>query len=408
MIRSEPSRREFLGRAAAAGVAGAVGARLAQSADAPPDPGRLLRCGVVGVGNWGSTVLQRLLEIDGVTVAAVADTYDIWRNRALGWCRQKNPKTAEYVRFEDMFQKEKLDAAFIATPDHIHAPAALAALEAGADVYVEIPMALTWEEARAVRERAAALGAVVQVGSQCRSTDLYQRAREIVQAGRIGRVVAVQVNRHIAGASLDDVTPPEEATEASVHWDLFLRDTPPHPFDPKRYFQWPLFEEYSHGIAGEPMLHHLDACQFITGHGMPAKVAALGGAHHFADGRTLPDTLSVLAEFPEGMQFNHITTLANNHFGVEERYLGTLGTLYIRDARELYVFERDIEDTLKSGGLNLNAHIDDFLACVRSRETPAAPADSGFGDAAVAHMAALSFRQGKVAAWDPAAHEVIL
>jgi predicted dehydrogenase len=366
----------------------------------------VIRCGFIGVGSRGSSILQSTLGLEGVAVVAVTDTYDVWRDRALGWCKAKRPEVGSYVHFEDMFDKEKLDAVVIATPDHIHEPAILYALDQGYDMYTEKPMTLTWEGAKRVRDRVAEKGAVLQVGTQLRSMPMYQKAREIVQSGALGPLALVQVNRHSSEERLDLSRVPGEATEKTVHWKPFLRDSLPCPYDPLRYFWWRQFVEYSNGYFGDLMLHHLDICHFVTGCAMPRRVKAVGGVYVLKDGRTCPDTVSALLEYGEGFHFNYTTTAANEHYGLVERYLFENGAIEVRGMNEMSIFRKDIEEKVPSEGILNEPHLQNFFDCVRTRQKPIAPVEAGLMGAACARMAFESMGSGSAAAWDPVTESV--
>jgi predicted dehydrogenase len=420
---SGSTRREFLGRAAVLGAAGVLGAGMT-AAEADPvaaNPAKSvggrtraakskrralsandrIRCGYIGVGGRGSSLLQSTLTLDGVDVVAVADTYDVWRDRAVGWCKVKQPSVRGYVRFEEMIEKEPLDAVVIATPDHIHEPAILAALDRGLDVYTEKPMTLTWEAAKTVRDRVAETGAVLQVGTQLRSMAMYQKARELAHSGALGTLALVQINRHSSESCLQEVLTPKDASAKNVHWALFLRDTKDYPFDPLRYFHWRQFVEYSNGYFGDLMLHHVDICHFITGCGMPRRVKAVGGVYVLKDGRTCPDTVSALLEYGEGFHVNYTTTAANDHYGLVERYLFSKGTIEVRGMNEMTVFRDEIEEMVPSAGILNEPHLQNFFDCMRSREKPLAPVEAGLVGAVCTRMAFESMQQGAASVWDP-------
>ena len=388
--------KDRLGQGNAAAALGTAGAhrRAAGANDR-------IRCGFIGIGNRGTSILDSTLAFGDVDVIAVADTYDANRERALSACKKKYPHAAGYVRFEEMLEKTPLDAIITATPDHVHAPVILAALDAGLDVYTEKPMTLTWESAKAVRDRSAATGAVVQVGTQLRSMEMYQRLREVVQSGELGKLLRVSVNRDTADKPLDRAATPPGATEANTHWPLFLRDTKPYPYDPLRYFRWRQFVEYSNGYFGDIMLHHLDVCHFVTGCGMPARVEAIGGIYVFHDGRTCPDTISALIEYPrEQFQFSYSTTMANGHYGLLECYLFTNGTAEVRDMGELSIFRGEKEEKVPSKGVLNEPHLRNFFDAMRTRGATIAPVDAGLTGATCAHMAVLSMNSGRAAQWN--------
>lgn len=410
MGTQKPTRRDFLAQAAtASALAGCATAQNpgTTSSNTGPAPTRRtlgvndkVRCGIIGAGGRGSSLLQETLRRDDVLVVAVCDAYDLWRDRAVNWCKEQYPAVGGYHNYQEMLAAENLDAAIIATPDHIHADAALAALDQRLDVYCEKPMTLTLEDAAAMRQRAVDTGAIVQVGTQLRSTDIYQRGRELYESGTIGTLAEVQVNRHSGDGMVSYNAPPTEANESNVHWDEFLHGTKHYRFDPRRFFQWRFFEEYSNGVTGDLMMHHLDACHFITGCGMPERAMSIGGIYHYDDGRTVPDTVSTVFSYPEGFQFNYTTTLVNGHYGTVERYLGSDGVLEFTGMGVLKVIKRDFENVFESRGPDTRSHIANFFECVRSRETPAAPIEAGFQGATAGFLAVQSERSGEALHWD--------
>lgn len=422
------TRRQFLSNAATAGATGALSGcatiaaheqtaapgekPIVVAANAPArralGANNRIRCAFIGIGNRGGSILDSTLTLDDVDVAAVCDIYDGAREAALAKCQKRVPHARSYVVFEELLAKEKLDAVVIATPDHLHAPAILAALECGRDVYTEKPMTLTWQEAQAVRERVQSTGAVLQVGTQLRSMPMYQKAREVVQSGGIGKLVMVQVNRHGWGGHSRPVPPGFNASQ--VRWDLFLRDTKEYPFDPQRYLNWRRYVEYSNGAAGDLMLHHLDIFHFITGCAMPPRVMSVGDIYYAQDGRTCPDNIGVLLEYNEKFHFNFAASFVNGHFGLVERYLGSDGTLEVRDMSELTIYRGQRGDekaeTITSAGILNGPHLQNFFDCMRTRKTPIAPVDAGWMGATCCHMSVLSEQSGQSAKWDAAANLV--
>jgi predicted dehydrogenase len=413
------TRRAFLKNAAVGAVAAAGGcaknrvdvAQKSPEAKAPAAKAAVtrrtigandrIRCGFIGIGSRGSSILGSALELPDVDMVAVADTYDANRDAALAACKKKVPDAVGYVRFEELLEKTKLDAIITATPDHVHLPVIMAALEAGLDVYTEKPMTLTWESAKAVRDRARETGAVVQVGTQLRSMEMYQRLREVTQSKELGKLLRVWVNRDGKEKPLSRENTPQTANEENTHWPLFLRDTKSYPYDPLRYFYWRQFVEYSNGYYGDLMLHHLDICHFATGASMPARVKAVGGLYSMKDGRTTADTVSALIEYPDQQfHFNYTTTACNGKYGLVERYLFSDGTIEVRGMGEMSIYRGDKEEKVGSKGILNGPHLRNFFDCMRSRAATIAPVYAGLMAASCAHMAVLSMNSGQVAAWD--------
>ena len=410
------SRREFLAGATALGAASAAmscargRAEVATEEVAAPVPGRRdltdgtpIRCAFIGVGNRGSALLRATLDLDeSVLVTAVCDTYQVWHDRALNWCRERHPEAHGYAHYDAMLGAEALDAVVIATPDHIHVPAALAALDQGLDVYCEKPIALTAQDAKRLQQRATATGAVFQVGTQLRSQPMYQRAREVVQNGQIGDLVLVQVHRHTASGRLSPSSVPTEANETNVDWKAFVAPARDHKFNLLRYFNWRYFRDYSNGYFGDLMLHHLDMCQFVTGAGMPSQVMAIGGIYNTDDGRTTPDTVSALVDYgATGFHFNYTTTDSNGEFGLVERYIGTAGALEIREMEHMVIYRGEAKEEVHNGTPDNAAHLRNFFQAMRTREKTIAPVDAGCRAATIAQMAMLSTDQRVAVAWDP-------
>jgi len=407
----KPTRRSFLKGTAGVLLAGAgcattkpAPARLAAAAAPKPrrsiGPNDRIRCGFVGIGGRGSSILGSALTFDDIDMVAVADTYDANREKALAACKEKYADAKGYVRFEDLLEKEQLDAVITATPDHIHLPVIMAALDCGLDVYTEKPMTLSWEDAKAVRERTRGTGAVLQVGTQLRSMPMYGRLREVVRSGEMGKLLRVWVNRDGKAKPLSVADTPAGATAENTHWPLFLRDTKRYDYDPLRYFRWRQFVEYSNGYFGDLMLHHLDICHFVTGCGMPSVVKAVGGIYTLHDGRTTPDTVSALIEYPEDFQFNYSTTVGNGHFGLNERYLFTDGTVEVRGMGAMSIFRGDEEEKVPSAGIKNEPHLADFFEAMRSRGETVAPVEAGLMGAACADMAVMSMDAGQAVKWD--------
>ncbi|MCP4644685.1 MAG: hypothetical protein GY851_29860, partial [bacterium] len=126
------------------------------------------------------------------------------------------------------------------------------------------------------------------------------------------------------------------------------------------------------------------------------------------DVRTTPDTISTIIEYPERFVFNYTTTVANAHYGLVERYIGTEGVIEIRDMKEMSIVVGDKEKTVKSTGLNNGGHMGNFFDCVRSRKTPVAPIDAGLQGAVCCHMAVISQQTGESVKWDSASERVVL
>ena len=192
---------------------------------------------------------------------ALCDVYQKRLNMAL----RKAPGAKTYVHHQEVLQRSDIDAVFIATPDHWHAPITLAAMESGKDVYVEKPMTHTVEESKVVAHRAKELKRVVQVGVQGTSWTRWHKIHEIIQSGMIGQVVAVQgtYSRNAPDGdwntgewwSIDPAAGPDATGDNHIDWKQWLGAAPQMPFNADRFFRFRKYWDYSGGIATDLHYH---------------------------------------------------------------------------------------------------------------------------------------------------------
>ncbi len=191
------TRRDFIKTGAAAGAAASL---LAASAPARAAKGAndRLRIGVSGAGNRGFNALTKTLaKLRGrgrnVDLVAVADVYSVHRQRFVDFVKEKTGVTpAAYVDYRELLADKNVDAVVIATPDHWHARQTLDALAAGKQVYCEKPMTHTIDEANQVVAAWKSSGLALQVGVQSTSLPVWDMAREMIDEGKLGKVVQFQ------------------------------------------------------------------------------------------------------------------------------------------------------------------------------------------------------------------------
>jgi predicted dehydrogenase len=249
-----------------------------------------LRVGVIGLAgqgkyNWGQVSKA------GAEIVALCDVDE---NRA-GDARERFPKATFDVDFRRMLDRKGLDAVVVATPDHTHAVAAVAALKAGLHVYCEKPLAHTVHEARVITKTAARHKRVTQLGTQIHAQPNYRRVVELVQSGAVGAVreVHVWVGKVWGGTARPKETPP---VPTGLHYDLWqgpVRDRPYHPSHV--HYSWRVWWDYGGGTLADFGCHFLDLPFWALKLHHPSTVAAEGPPVH-PDGT--PEWLIVRYEFP--------------------------------------------------------------------------------------------------------------
>jgi predicted dehydrogenase len=236
-----------------------------------PPSGKLNIAGV-GVGGQGGGVLG---EMKSENIVALCDVD--W-NKAAGTFKAY-PNAKQFKDYRVMLEQCKdIEAVMVATPDHMHAPIALAAMRAGKHVYVEKPMAHTIEEARVMTKVAKETGLVTQMGNNGHAGEGLRLTREWLQAGAIGKVKEVhgwsdrpgnwwkQPATRAAGAK---PVPP------TLDWNLFLGCAPERPYDPGIHpFAWRGWFDFGTGALGDMAVHNLDPAFYALDLAAPIAASA--------------------------------------------------------------------------------------------------------------------------------------
>jgi predicted dehydrogenase len=201
-----------------------------------------------------------------------------------------------------------------------------------------------------------------------------------------------------------------DMTPQNILWDSFLGDAPKLPFDANRYVNWRFFWDYSGGNFHENMCHQLAFWYKVLGLGIPSAVTTTGGIYLWKDGREVPDTMDVSMQHPEELLFTWNSGFGNNQYGVTEDVLGSDGAIsrgqQIRYAPQK-VNRPDGAEMLGQTPTPRNAHMQNFLNCIRSGDRPNCPFDLGFSVSIACRMAVASYREGRTVRWDPDKEEIV-
>ena len=422
MTESGSSRRLFLTKAAAglAAVsklrAGATPARVVGANDR-------IRIGMIGVGGKGRghqrQLAARIEEKGDIEVVAVSDIYS--KRLAEAAERASLEKKDQHHDYRELLARPDIDAVWIATPDHWHAPMAIDAMRAGKDVYLEKPMTLEIGEARELAEEVKQTGRVLQVGSQHTSDLRYHRAREVIEKGLIGKVLWAQNtysrnsihgewNYHIDA----------EGTPENIDWKAFLGSAPKRDFSADRFFRWRKYWDYSGGIATDLFYHRLAPLVQMAGVDFPTVVSGHGGIYVHPD-REVPDSYATTIEYKDWFAMlsssmgnaaavQHLPTVVYGH---EATITFDNGAVVVTPE---WQFRKKFQDAtgqaerlvieVQQGDVSAD-HIDNFLASVRSRKQPVFNADFGYRVMTAIKMGVDSYREGRQLGWDAAKERVV-
>lgn len=316
------TRRDFLKKAGAA----AIVYRLVPSGSVlkAAGPNDQVGLGFIGVGIQGTNLLRAFKAIPGVRPVAAADLYD-------GHLTHAKEMTDGAIQvgklYEKVLERKDVDAVVIATPDHWHHRMVLEALDAGKHVYIEKPMTWNIEQGKDTIAAVQRTKRLLQVGSQYKTSALAAKAREIVKSGALGRVNMVRManNRNSAEGAWVYPVPPD-ASPQTIDWDRFLGPAPKRPFDAKVFFRWRCWWEYSGGVATDLFVHMLTGLHEIMDVVGPKSVVSQGGIYRWNDGRTVPDVMNSIFEYP-GFIADLYVNLANGRMPHGTFIMGDKGTL---------------------------------------------------------------------------------
>jgi predicted dehydrogenase len=333
-MKSNFSRREFIGIGAAAAGASLAGGKLLRPESvlaAPPfgPASDRVRFGIIGVGMQGSGLLAQAIELPGIECVAAADLYD--GRHTLAREITNKPDLPVTRRYQELLANKDIDCIVAAVPDHWHRKVVVDAVTAGKDIYCEKPMSHSPADGIAMVNAAKQTGRIVQIGSQRVSSLVCKKAKEMVAQGVLGDLCLVEgwLGRNDPTGAWE-YPPPPDLSPQNLDWDTWQGDVPKRPFDPYLFARWRCWKEYGTGLAGDLLVHLVSGMMFILGINEPPKKAmSAGGILRFKDGRNMPDvhaTLFYYSEIPVYMRLSLGTDMPETY-----RFQGSHGILEVNE-----------------------------------------------------------------------------
>ena len=438
-------RRHFLQSAAKTATVAAAASRLhpllAQTS-APRSANDNINLALIGAGIQGQSDTKFALQVPGVKLVAAADCYDGRLTHAKELWGTDLFTTRDY---REILARKDVDAVLIATPDHWHKQAAVDALKAGKDVYLEKPMIHIYPDGPEIIDAVRSSNRILQVGSQRVSSILYLKAKELLAAGAIGKLNMVTA-RWDRNSSIGawNYTVPLDASPETCDWPRFLGSAPKIPFSGERFFQWRKWKDYGSGVAGDLFVHLFSGTHFITGSKGPTRAMATGGLRFWKDGRDANDVLLALFDYPEGFNLSlHVNFVDGGEESEGFLFTGSEGLMeidgskgtvtvtrtpiptepgytvstfanamqkqVIQQYREKYPVQhpsgpppQEIQSFAAPVGYSDSYdHFHNFFNSVRSRQPVVEDATFGFRAAGAALLSNLSAERGSVVHWNP-------
>ena len=433
------TRRQALKTLAALGAGTLAGARLLRAADepaaapakkAPPVVKDPMRLAFIGVGGQGSLNLHNLVGHHFVAFADVDDAFAAPVYQEF----PDVPRHRDYRALIDRHHQE-IDGVLVCTPDHSHHPIALAAIEAGLNVFVEKPLATTIWECRSLEAAARRQKVVTQLGIQGHSAGALRVLREWLEAGAIGTVRTVylwtdrmQPPRYVVTPEL----PPDEPVPDTLDWPLWLASRPHRAFSslyvPNRWRNW---WDLGTGPIGDIGAHMFDVVEYALGVGFPdlveAEVPSISpyiappwtrARWDFPARGTRPavsvhwcnGTKDGAFVRPESVPHLPVELIAATTNGIA--FVGDEGTAFVNDMRasstpRIYPPEREAEVLANRPPATLprpkGSHFDDWFTAIREGRPAGADFSYGAPLMEVVLLGQLAQRTGKPVRWDRAA-----
>jgi predicted dehydrogenase len=384
------SRRTFLQTSLAA-AAGAASARA-------QGPNERLRVAVIGIKGQGGFHTRLWAGMEDVEVAALCDPDE---NLFGGVASQVEKKTGRKPRYEKDLRKlledKTIDAVSIATPNHWHVLAAIWAVQAGKDVYVEKPVSHNIWEGRKLVEAARKHARLVQHGTYSRSNAGTREALDFLAAGKLGAVKLVRGSlyrpRTTIGAFKDEAAPP-----SGVDYDLWLGPAPARAFNKNRFhYNWHWNWDYGNGEIGNNGVYQLDTIVWGLGKSeLPRKVFCVGGRVGLDDDGQTPNVQIALFDYGDVQILHETRGLADE----AEKKFKTGADFECAGGRlsgtTAYAPGGEVLQKFSGGGAHLE-NFRNFVDAVKAREPKKLNADilGGHLAAGLCHLANLSYRLGE-------------
>jgi predicted dehydrogenase len=387
------------------------------------------RVGLIGAGWYGKSDLWRLVQVEPIDIVSICDVDKHMLAGAVEIAAQrqkskKQPRT--YADYREMLKEKDLDIVLVGSPDHWHALHAIAAMEAGADVYCQKPISRDVLEGEAMLAAARRLKRVVQIGTQRKSTPhLIEAKKQIVEAGLLGKIGHVEMCCYFHMRANDN--PPLQPVPDFLDYEMWTGPAPLRPYDGlphKRW--WRTFTEYGNGIMGDMCVHMFDTTRWMLKLGWPKRVSSEGGIFVQKEGKSnISDTQSATFEY-DGFDavWQHRTWGAppDPDYPWAVFIYGDKGTLKASTMRADFIpmdknvkpihFECGYEkeqypEDLTENDIELNAapatrlHMRDFLAAIDKRGRPVADIEEGHISTASCILANVSMDLGRPIVYDP-------
>ncbi|MDD2380415.1 MAG: Gfo/Idh/MocA family oxidoreductase [Mariniphaga sp.] len=413
-----PSRRRFIKQAAltasAIGAATVIPEKVWSSGIASSDQ---VNVALIGARNMGFGILKHHLDTGMVKCVAICDVDENVLKEKIDIVKKDYGQAPEPMKdYRKVLERKDIDAVIIGTPDHWHCLITVDACQAGKDVYVEKPMANTIGECNLMVKAAKRYNRIVQVGQQQRDGKIFIDSMNLIKSGEIGTLRKINIWANF-NYGLGAQWVPDSPVPAGVDYDFWLGPAPERPFNQARFHgSWRHFWDYGGGLMSDWGVHLIDmglwAKDVTTGPERVITYAANLSKQKMA--RETFDTMNII--YPKKDFVIHYDLTAGIQNGPYEspygiQFIGEKGTL-VADRSKYHLYPewdgqkkamKTDEVQYTKGKESHREHVDNFLECIKTRNTPSCPPEIGRAAAVHVHIANIAARTGEtVLEWDDA------
>ncbi|MGD9723921.1 MAG: Gfo/Idh/MocA family protein [Pirellulales bacterium] len=413
---SQQDRREFLKRSGQATAAASLAWTATARASAANEQ---LKVAVIGPGGMGSNHVELLSKNKNVQLAYLCDVDEQRLGAAVNLAERSGAAAPKAVKdMRTVFDDKSIDAVWVATPDHWHGPATILACDAGKHVYVEKPCAHNIREGRLMVEASRRNKKVVQVGTQSRSTAHVRTAMERLRAGAIGDVLVSKAWNSQRRGSIGHQKPSDPPS--TLDYDAWVGPAEMVPYQSNLLPGiWRWWYNFGCGDMGNDGVHDIDLALWGLGVDThPSSAVALGGKYFFDDDQQHADTQYVVFEYPGDGKVGHKRQLifeqriwspyVQEGFENGNAFYGTNGMLLLgkRGGFKIFGPRNKLVEEVTTGEPDLQAHHDNFLACIKSGERPHADIEINHRSSALCHLGNIATRVRGQLEFDPDSERV--
>jgi predicted dehydrogenase len=366
-----------------------------------------LRVAVIGVNGRGKDHISGFMNLPNVEVATLCDVDNVvLKDRAAEFETKYNKNVSTEQDLRKVYEDKNIDAVSIATPNHWHALAAIWAMQAGKDVYVEKPACHNVFEGRQLVAAANKYKRIVQHGVQLRSSVAIQEGIKHLRDGLIGKVYMAKGIVYKWRPDIGNLG--NSAVPAGLDWNLWQGPAQEKTFS-KNYvhYNWHWFWDYGNGDIGNQGIHETDLAMWGLDVGLPDKISSNGGKYLWDDCKETPEYLTSSYQYTKEnkiLQFEVRPWMTNREDGVEigNIFYGDKGYMVINGYNDYKTFlgkNREPGPARKEGG----DHYLNFVQAVRAKDEKMlnGPVETAHLAASLAHLGNISYRLGRTLDFDP-------